>query len=116
MKRFFLLFEDKGCNLGLKLSLILLLSAIGYLLSATHRLPPELPLLYSRPWGEEQLAPAAFLLVLPLGGLMIVFLNIGMAGVLFEESPFLARILVWSSVLVSLISSIAVFKIVTVIT
>lgn len=116
MEKFIKLIRDKSCHLGIKAFLLLFLFTFTLLLFTFNRLPPQLPLFYSRPWGEEQLATPSFLLLLPLGALVIGFLNIGMAGFLFEEFPFLARILIWSSVLVSLISAITVFKIVTLIT
>jgi len=116
MKRFLVLWQDKPSSLGIKLAIILLPLSVFYFLFTSHRLPPEVPLFYSRPWGEEQLTPSTSLLMLPLGGLLFTFLNIGMAVFLFDEFPFLARILVWSTALISTLACIALFKIITLIT
>mgnify|MGYP001114459227 CR=1 FL=1 len=111
MKRVSLLWKDKSSNLGIKFLVALMLLTGGYLLFANHRLPPEIPLFYFRPWGEEQLAAPYFLWVLLAGVLLISFLNSVVACFLFEEFPLLARILVWASVLVSFITSMTVFKV-----
>lgn len=116
MRRLFLLWQDKVCKTGVKFSLIPLLLTLGYLFITVHRWPPEVPLFYSRPWGEEQLAHSGFLWFLPLGALFITFLNLSLAAFLIERLPFLARILVWSTSLISLLVSITIFKIVTLIT
>lgn len=116
MRRLFLLWQDKASSLGVKFSLVFLLLALGYLFITFHRWPPEVPLFYSRPWGEEQLANSDFLWLLPSGALLIAFLNISLAAFLIEEFPFLARILAWSTTLISFLASIAIFKIVTLIT
>lgn len=107
------LIKDKSCNLGIKLFFLLLIFTFVFLLFTFHSSPPQIPLFYSRPWGEEQLSTAAVLFVLPLGVLLVGFINIGVAGFLFEEFPFLARILVWSTNLISLLASITTFKIIT---
>lgn len=39
------------------------------------KLPPEIPLFYSRPWGEEQLADKKFLFLLPTFALTSLFIN-----------------------------------------
>jgi len=38
-----------------------------------RKLPPEIPLFYSRPWGKEQLAKPLFLFLLP-GLTLVIFL------------------------------------------
>ncbi len=40
------------------------------------KLPPVIPLLYSRPWGEEQLTPQLFALALPLSLFIFLLLNL----------------------------------------
>jgi hypothetical protein len=39
-------------------------------------LPPQVPLYYSRPWGEEQLASQAFLFLLPGGSFLWYLVSI----------------------------------------
>ena len=106
------LWQDKGCNLEIKICFLLLIFNFAFLIFNFSNLPPQLPLFYSRPWGEEQLATPEMFLMLPLGALLIVFFNTGLAAFLFEKFPFLARTLIWSTVLISLLLSITVFKVI----
>ena len=44
---------------------------VGILLVFWRNLPPEVPLLYSRPWGEDQLTSPYFLWIIPVLGIVI---------------------------------------------
>lgn len=44
---------------------------VGILLVFWRNLPPEVPLLYSRPWGEDQLTSPYFLWMIPILGIVI---------------------------------------------
>jgi len=51
--------------------------SLGILLVYARHFPPQVPLWYSRPWGEEQLTSPIWLLILPglselLGGLAML--------------------------------------------
>lgn len=75
------------------------------------KLPPEVPLFYSRPWGEEQLGNPLMLL-LP-GALAALFWIINLA---FARAPgensFLKHTLVIGALTVSILASITVLRIV----
>lgn len=73
------------------------------------KLPPQVPLFYTKPWGESQLA-APYLLLLPIV-ISAAFLLVN--TILSEKvSPFTKRILVEGAVLVCVLSSITVVSIV----
>jgi hypothetical protein len=108
--------KDKACRLGMKVFLIILLFDFAFLIFKYFNLPPQIPLYYSRPWGEDQLARPEALFLLPLGILLAALVNFGMALFLFEEFPFLARILVGSTILIFLLISISLLKIVSLVT
>jgi len=109
------LWKDKSCNLGIKIFFFLLIFNFSFFIFHFSDFPPQVPLFYSRPWGEEQLASSVFLWILPGAAILFSLFNVSMASFLFEELPLLAQFLVWSNVLISLLSCIAVFKIVTLI-
>jgi hypothetical protein len=50
-----------------------LVTQLGLILLFWKKLPPEVPLFYSRPWGKEQLASPWFLFLLP-GLTLVIFL------------------------------------------
>lgn len=75
-------------------------------------LPPKVPLWYSKPWGEERLA-SPFLLILPLvTAVMIYFGNLILISKSATEHPMFARILLLSSVVVSMLAVMIVMRIV----
>ena len=102
--------------LAFRLTVGLLILAVVYLLFAGSVLPPEVPLFYSRPWGNEQLANPLLLWLLLFGTALIIFFNFYLGSRLLTEFPFLTQILIWSNVLLALLSSATVIKIINLIT
>jgi len=102
-------------NSKFQLSLLFLIIQSATLFLFWQKFPPQVPLFYSRPWGKEQLAHPKFLLILPLGIIVISLVNIFMANFFFKKFPFLSQILSWNTVLISLLTTIAIIKIITLI-
>lgn len=76
-------------------------------------LPPLAPLFYSRPWGQEQLAPSFYLFLLPLLSLVVFLLNQFMTKFLIsKEEIFLILTVNSFSLLFSVLNTVAIFKIV----
>jgi hypothetical protein len=65
-------------------------------------LPPFLPLFYSLPWGEEQLA-RPFWLAIPLGLAIVTSLGTLLAARLLKNEPVLAIMTVASGIMVGII-------------
>lgn len=100
------------------------LLGIGFLFLATlvtfllwRKLPPEVPVFYSRPWGEEQLGQATALFIpVALAGIFLVANLVGAAAL--EKSPFqggtalLKKSLVFGGTVLSLLAAITVIRIV----
>lgn len=73
-------------------------------------LPPEVPLFYGLPQGEEQLAKPIFLLI-PAGlSLLIIFINLFLAKVIKDD--FLKKVLAIASLVVAIFAAITTFKII----
>lgn len=75
------------------------------------KLPPQLPLFYSRPWGEEQLVEKNGFLILPISCLVFVLINLRIASIYFKKEFLLSQILVWSSFIIVALTTINIFKI-----
>lgn len=75
-------------------------------------LPPLVPLWYSRPWGSDQLAPPVFLFFLPISSVTIHLINLAFAMYVTTEYLVFTQSLFLSSLIVSLLSFIAVIKII----
>jgi len=90
-------------NISINLVLIILIFTFKNIL------PPQIPLFYGLPEGEEQLASSLTLVLPSLLSLMISLLNLGLSFIIQEE--FIKKVLILSSLLVTLFSLITTFKI-----
>ncbi|MDP3998613.1 MAG: hypothetical protein Q8P89_03290 [bacterium] len=106
------LYRDPFCLGSLTLSLIALLFGLALLGFGWGGLPPQIPLFYSRPWGEAQLAPNPQIVMLPGLAFSIIFLNIIFSARLLLKEPVLARVLIGASFVLVLILILALFQIV----
>ncbi len=75
------------------------------------RVPPEIPLLYSRPWGEGQLAGRQTLWWLAggLGGVGIFSLILGAAMTVTQKTA--GRIIIWAAVLIEALGLLALWNV-----
>lgn len=108
--------EDKFISLGVRLNLILWLVSFFLLLFFWRWLPPQVPLFYSRPWGESQLVSPIGLILLPLFSLLIFILNFGLILRTFKEERFIARILAGAGLIFTFLCTLALFRIIILIT
>jgi len=90
---------------GISINLILIILIFIF----RNNLPPQIPLFYGLPEGEEQLASSLTLALPSLLSLIILLLNLGLSFIIQEE--FIKRALILSSLLVALFSLITTFKI-----
>jgi hypothetical protein len=81
-----------------------------------NHLPPLIPLWYSRPWGIDQLAKPFWLFILPLGGLLIYFMNLFIVMYVTAEYLIFTQVLFISSFIVNLLSFITLITILFIIT
>lgn len=92
--------------------LILSLSIALIIIAVLKNLPPRLPLFYSLPWGDGQLATHQQLLIIPASIALITLLNLVLSWQLHPSQSFFKKVLIFSSIVVSLILTIAFIKIV----
>jgi hypothetical protein len=91
---------------------------LGYLLVLVgvfwSKLPPEIPLFYSLPWGEQWLVPKIGLLILSGSMLLISIIDLIWAYRLFKSEGLLARYLVFGCLTVLVLMAINLTKIIEV--
>lgn len=103
----------KNTHLWLKLSpLFLSLIITIAIFTSLKYLPAKLPLFYSLAWGERQLANHQQFLIIPISVALIVLLNLVVSWQLHHSQYFFKKILLISSIIVSLILVIAFVKII----
>lgn len=108
---FSLLWKDEVGGLALRLLLLQLTFLVVLLAVFAWRLPPEIPLMYSRPWGLAQLVPSSFLFFVVAGVALLVGFNSYLSSVYFETEPLLARIVSWAGVLTVFLIDITVTRV-----
>jgi hypothetical protein len=72
-------------------------------------LPPTIPLFYSRPWGEEQLASPLWL-SLPLGIAIIVTMGTVVVNRFLKDESVLATIVMTSGIIIGVILILATLR------
>ena len=78
-----------------------ILGQISLILVSWGKLPLQIPLFYSRPWGEMQLASPFFLWILPTITVLSTLANFSVAIFAVNQNYFLIRVLVIFSGLVA---------------
>lgn len=108
--------QEKTVRIATRISFAILLFILAFLLFTWQKLPPQVPLFYSLPWGEEQLASPSFLLILPFSCLCLGILNFFLAVFCLEQHSLAAKILVWVTTSLIFLASFTLVKIVFLIT
>lgn len=108
--------QEKTTRVAVRISFALLFLTLAFLILIWRKLPPQIPLFYSLPWGEDQLGSPFFLLILPLGSLFWGILNFFLAVFSFEKEPLAAKILVWATALLTFLATLTLVKIIFLIT
>lgn len=99
-------------KLGMRISFLAMGLSLIVLALSWGKLPPEVPLLYSRPYGEEQLVARWGLVLLPSSALIINVICLRAASMVLETEELLAQILVWIGCLSALMAGITLVKII----
>lgn len=81
-----------------------------------QRLPPEVPLFYSRPWGKEQLTTPFGFFILPLLSLIIILIHSAFTYFIPKEEKFVSKTLDISAVVFNFLCLITLTKIILLIT
>lgn len=95
---------DPVAKLGLRLAFLIIGSQLIILALIWHRLPPEIPLLYSRAYGEAQLAQSFWLWLLPLATFTIELISIRLAAKARTENQLWSQMLAWVGAVAALMS------------
>ena len=104
------------------ITVLFIMVSAGIVAFSLSRLPPQIPLWYSLPWGEGQLAPKIALFVLPAISLVFLIFNlvfshfVRLKEVKEENSAlqqkFFRESFIFISLAISLINLITIVKIV----
>ncbi len=110
-----LFWQKKGNSQFLRLNLLIIGIQLAFLVYKFNQLPPEVPLFYSLPFGEEQLATTSQLFFIPIFSITIGLINTIFAAVFLPNHQLLSRLLIIFSVIYSLLSLVTIYQIITLI-
>ena len=90
-----------------------IVGAVGITVGFYRRLPAEIPLWFSRPWGQAQLANKEWIIVLPGSLIGITLITLLVAGMVYREEKLLARMVIGGMGLVGFLLIYALIKIIS---
>lgn len=95
-----------------KINLAFIFGQLALIAAVWQSLPPQLPLFYSRPWGEEQLTSPIGLLLLPGLSSLIMLVNLFLPTLVPQQERLTTQILTSASTIFSLACLLTLIKIV----
>lgn len=104
--------QEKANSTVFRWNLVFIIIQVLVLAWRFTNLPSQVPLYYSLPWGESQLASATSLFLLPTISLVILLINNLFSISLSSTNNLLSRILIFASLAISLFFLITLLKIV----
>ena len=108
--------RDRFSSLVLLISFLSLLLQASLILVSWGKLPPQVPLFYSRPWGELLLATPAQLWMLPGILLLVLIINYVFAIFFASSERFLVRAILIFSLVLAVTTLYDVVKIISLLT
>ena len=105
-------FKLRITRLALMSVFIMLVIQIGFIIIRWHTFPPKIPLFFSLPWGEEQLADSKYLFLFPILSIGIVMINTILSTILHHKEPVLSSVFTIATVSTILIGTIGMLKII----
>lgn len=105
-------FSDRFFWLFFVLWLLPLLVSLGYILFNFSQLPLQIPLFYSRVWGETQLAKTIYLYLPSLGVFLLGLFDLNLAVNLHAKDRVFAYLAAGASSLLAVLCLITTFNII----
>ena len=104
--------QTKGFIWTARIVLVSLFLSLVFVLVLWSKLPRQVPLYYSLPWGEEQLAHPLALIILLLTSGSVYCLNAFLGILVKQKWPFFMYILLLGGTMVTLLTIFTVVRIV----
>lgn len=105
------IWADRITRIASLTSVVLIVITVGYIILIYQNLPPFLPLFNQLGWGEPRLADKPFIFLLPTFSLLVLIGNTVFASFLYAAMPLVSRMLMITSLLVSALTLIFIFRV-----
>ncbi len=99
-----------------KFVIVLFILSVGLLVWRFPELPPSVPIWFSRPWGEDQLASPYWLVLLPASSIVWYGIDLLIGIYITAEYLIFTQMLFLSSLIVSILSFVTLVKILFLVT
>ena len=106
------LWQNKPITKIFRWNVIIIIFQLIFLVSKFNDLPQQVPLFYSRPWGEARLATTTTLFLLPGFSIIILLLNHILAAIFLKSITLFTYLSVTFSLLFCSFSLISIIKII----
>lgn len=103
--------RHKGERIAWIWTTIILGLGLPFVWLITKALPPQIPLFYSLPWGEQQLAMTYFMILISVANIALWIANTVLASLCFKIDDFLGRSAIWGSIVIAVLVHLALIKI-----
>lgn len=107
--------QEKSNGRIFQWNMVFIVIQAAYIIFKLNDLPPQVPLYYSLPWGESQLASATSLFILPGFSLFFLFTNNLLAVFYLNTHSLMSRLLIVFSLIFSCLSLITLIQIINLI-
>lgn len=108
--------HDKIIFYSITLSIIVLVIEAALVGFRYAGLPSQIPLFYSLPWGNSQLATTSQILILPTISILVLLTNLSVGWYLHDSQLILKRVLALTTLILSLLLLITTWGIVSIFT
>jgi len=108
--------KNQIIKLGVQLGFFFLTLQVVVLFLFWKKIPPQVPLFYSRPWGEKQLASIFFLWLLPAFSFLVILINLTVAAFLAQKEKLAAQLLIIFGAVFNFLCLVTLVKIIFLIT
>lgn len=102
---------DNLIRISLILSTILMIVQTALIVIFFPKLPPLIPFLNSRPWGETRLYPSQVVFIIPAVFVIIFLINNFLSALFYKKNTLASRILSFNCLLFIFIGIIAFVQI-----
>jgi len=101
----------KELNRITKIQFFLAIMLLFIFIFKANRLPPQIPLFYSKPEGEEQIADTLMIFLLPLSSFFFTVINNLIFTRYFSEDKFILKVIYYVDLLIILFTTFIFLRI-----
>lgn len=108
--------QDKIILRGLIITFLFILLSLLFIFIKLRVIPPYIPLYNQLPWGTQRLTSSLMIFLPVLLTTVISFINIIILVLIYPKSQMISRMLIFASVLISILSFLFIIRTIQLIT